>query len=141
MDVRICNGCKKMFQYIAGPTLCPNCRKKEEEMFQTVKDYLRENPGANMYHVSQATNVSAALIEKFLREGRLQVSADSPIALACEKCGRKITTGRLCSECKKEISVELNDMRREIASRNAKDDNTSANAKMRYLKSEQLNKK
>lgn len=138
MDVRICNGCKKMFQYIAGPTLCPRCRQKEEEMFQTVKNYLRENPGANMYEVSQATHVSAALIERFLREGRLEVSPDSPIALACEKCGRRISTGRLCSECKKEISNELNDMKREIASRQVKNDN--AGAKMRYLKSDHLGK-
>lgn len=129
MDVRICNGCKKMFQYIAGPTLCPRCRQREEEMFQIVKDYLRENPGANMYEVSQATKVSAGLIEKFLREGRLQVSPDSPIALACEKCGRRITTGRLCSECKKEINNTLNDMKRSLV-KHTEDD---ASARMRYL--------
>lgn len=129
MDVRVCHGCKRMFQYIAGPILCPNCRQKEEEMFQTVRDYLRENPGANMYQVSQATKVSAALIEKFLREGRLQVSKDSPIALACEKCGRKITTGRLCSECKKEISNTLSDMKRGLVK--PKEDDSSA--RMRYL--------
>ena len=129
MDVRVCHGCKKMFQYIAGPTLCPRCRQKEEEMFQTVKDYLRENPGANMYEVSQATSVSAALIEKFLREGRLQVSPDSPIALACEKCGRRISTGRLCSECKKEINNTLNDMKKNLVK--AKEDDSSA--RMRYL--------
>ena len=129
MDVRLCVGCKKMFQYIAGPTLCPRCRQKEEEMFQIVKDYLRENPGANMYEVSQATSVSAALIEKFLREGRLQVSPDSPIALACEKCGRRISTGRLCSECKKEINNTLNDMKKNLVK--AKEDDSSA--RMRYL--------
>ena len=129
MDVRLCVGCKKMFQYIAGPTLCPRCRQKEEEMFQIVKDYLRENPGANMYEVSQATHVSAALIEKFLREGRLQVSPDSPIALACEKCGRRITTGRLCSECKKEINNTLSDMKKGLIKH--KEDDSSA--RMRYL--------
>ena len=129
MDVRVCHGCKKVFQYIVGPTLCPRCRQKEEEMFQIVKDYLRENPGANMYEVSQATSVSAALIEKFLREGRLQVSPDSPIALACEKCGRRISTGRLCSECKKEINNTLNDMKKNLVK--AKEDDSSA--RMRYL--------
>lgn len=129
MDVRICNGCKRMFQYIAGPNLCPKCRQREEEMFQTVKDYLRENPGANMHHVSEETNVSVSLIEKFLREGRLQVSPDSPITLACEKCGRRITTGRLCSECKKEINNTLSDMKRGLI-KHKEDD---ASARMRYL--------
>ena len=130
MDVRVCRGCKKMFQYIAGPTLCPNCKQKEEEMFQAVKDYLMDNPGANMYQVSQATKVSAQLIEKFLREGRLQVSPDSPIALSCEKCGRKISTGRLCSECKKQINDTLADMKRGLVKPKTDD----ASARMRYLK-------
>lgn len=133
MDVKVCKVCKKMFQYIAGAEICPNCRRKEEELFQKVKDYLRENPGADMIEVNEATEVSVSLIEKFLREGRLQVSADSPIALACERCGRRIMTGRLCIECKKQIAGDLDEMKKSLAETYRND---NRGAKMRYLTSD-----
>ena len=69
MEVKVCRGCKKIFQYIAGPELCPKCKQSEEEMFQKVKEYLRKHPGANMYEVNQDTGVSATLIDKFLCQG------------------------------------------------------------------------
>ena len=133
MEVKVCHGCRKMFQYITGPVLCPRCKQHEEELFQKVKEYLRENPGANMYEVNKATGVSAALIEKFLRQGRLQVAVDSPIALTCDRCGTKIPTGKLCNECKKTISDELNDVKKSLVKAEAT--NNSSGAKMRYLQS------
>lgn len=130
MEVRVCKVCKKMFQYITGPEICPTCRKKEEEYFQLVKEYLREHPGADMVEVNDKTGVSISLIEKFLRAGRLQVTADSPIALTCERCGRKIFTGRLCSECKNQITSELNQIKESLI-KDTKEDNKDA--RMRYL--------
>jgi len=136
MEVRVCHGCKKIFQYITGPIMCPRCKQLEEEMFLKVKDYLRENPGANVYEVNQETGVSAALIEKFLKQGRLQVAADSPMALTCERCARKISTGRYCNACKNEISAELNEMKRSFVESEKKHDD--AGAKMRFLQSDKV---
>ena len=45
MEVKVCRGCKKMFQYIAGAELCPRCKQIEEEHFQKVKEYLRGGEG------------------------------------------------------------------------------------------------
>lgn len=136
MEVKVCRGCKKMFQYIAGPELCPKCKQSEEEMFQKVKEYLRKHPGANMYEVNQETGVSATLIEKFLRQGRLQVASDSPIGLMCERCGKKITTGRYCNDCKNEISNDLNEVKKRLVD---PDKYTSdAGPRMRYLQSDKI---
>jgi len=107
MDVRVCKRCNKMFQYVAGNIVCPKCKQKEEEIFQVVKEYLRKNPGAGMNVVSEATEVSIALIESFLRQGRLEVSANSAITLTCESCGSKIFTGRFCSKCSSNLVGEL----------------------------------
>lgn len=136
MDVKVCRSCKKMFQYIAGPELCPKCRQAEEEMFQKVKEYLREHPGANMYEVNQETEVSATLIEKFLRQGRLQVASDSPIGLTCERCGKKITTGRFCNDCKSEVANQLNEVKKMLVSPEKYDKDTGP--KMRYLQSDKI---
>ena len=136
MEIKICRSCKKMFQHITGPELCPKCKQAEEEMFQNVKEYLREHPGANMYEVNQETGVSATLIEKFLRQGRLQVATDSPIGLNCERCGRKITTGRFCNSCKNEVTNELNEAKRMLAGPGK--NNSDTGPKMRYLKSDNI---
>lgn len=137
MEVKVCRNCKKMFQYIAGPALCPKCRQLEEDYFQQVKEYLREHPGDSLYEVSKQTEVSAALIEKFLREGRLQVSADSPIELTCERCGSKIITGRYCNKCKTTISNELNEVKQSIIKPIEKTTD-DAKERMRFLKSNNI---
>lgn len=136
MDVRVCRRCKKMFQYIAGPTVCPNCIKKEEEFFQLVKDYLKEKPGATMKEVSEQTGVSIPLIENFLRQGRLQVSPDSPIGISCERCGAKITTGRFCTKCSNEMIHDLTDVAKEMENTQKQKLKTEHQGeKMRFLNS------
>lgn len=107
MEVKSCRKCGKIFQYIAGAPICPRCKKKEEEIFQVVKAFLRENRGATIEEVSEATGASIGMIERYLREGRLEVTPDSPIALSCEQCGAKIRTGRLCDRCRANLSSDL----------------------------------
>lgn len=133
MEVKVCRRCRKIFQHIVGPEICPQCKQFEEVLFVRVKDYLRENPGANIYQIHQETTVSAAMIERFLRQGRLQVAPDSPIALGCERCGNKISTGRYCGPCASEVTAELNQAKQEMSDelkKNVQDDS----AKMRFLK-------
>lgn len=133
MEVKVCRSCRKMFQYLAGPEICPRCKQIEEEWFHKVRDYLRENPGAHLHELNNAIGVSASLVEKFLREGRLQVSSESPISLSCERCGKRISTGRQCLECKKEVANELNEMKQSLIKAEVKKD---TGAKMRFLQSD-----
>lgn len=93
MEVKVCKSCKSMFQHIAGPIMCQKCRAIEEDRFQIVKEYLRENPGTSLMVVSAETGIESKIILRFLREERLEVSEDSPISLVCEQCGKKIFTG------------------------------------------------
>lgn len=136
MEVKVCRNCKKMFQYTTGPVLCPKCKQIEEELFLKVKEFLRENPGATLYEVTQVTGVSARLIEKYLRQGRLQVAIGSPMALNCERCGKKIVTGKYCNECKKEISDELTGVKDSIVAQEQAKNNP--HAKMRFLQSDKV---
>lgn len=138
MEVRICRMCKKMFQYITGPEICPRCKQEEEKLFQQVKEYLRKNPGATLVEVNKETGVSAALIEKFLKQGRLQVSPDSPISLICEICGKKISTGRYCKECNVTMQNELHQVRKDLLAAHEGKGTNDGPAKMRYLQSERI---
>ena len=141
MEIKTCKNCKKIFQYIAGPEICPKCKQVEEDLFQKVKAYLRENPGESMHVVSEETEVPVTLIEKFLRQGRLEVSPDSPIILTCEMCGKKITTGRFCNGCKGELTNNLNEARKYLASKQVPKDVEDSGARMRFLKSDSIKHK
>ena len=56
--------------------------------------------------------VSVSQIRKWLKEERLSFSEDSEIALNCEKCGKKILTGRLCKGCKDTMTNQFSSLYR-----------------------------
>lgn len=106
-EIRNCLRCKKLFMYTVGPKICENCKKLEEEEFERVRQFVKEFPGATIQEVSRETGVSRQLIYRFLKEGRLEVAEDSPIALLCENCGTRIRSGRFCVNCSKKLANEL----------------------------------
>ena len=53
MDVRNCKGCGKLFNYMSGVQLCPECRAKLEKKFSSVKDYIGEHPQASISQVAE----------------------------------------------------------------------------------------
>lgn len=113
MDVRNCKQCNKVFNYIGGVPLCPECMKKAEDKFDDVKAYIYDHPKCGMQEVSDAMEVSVAQIRKWLKEERLAFSEDSEIALNCEKCMKKILTGRYCNACKKELENQFTGLYRQ----------------------------
>ncbi|MGL6173160.1 MAG: flagellar protein, partial [Cellulosilyticaceae bacterium] len=127
-----CKRCKNLFQYVSGKSICPHCLKREEEMFMKVKDFLKTYPGAQIQEVYEETGVSIQMIESFIREGRLEVSASSPIGLPCERCGAVIRTGRYCKECSMYLVAGLNQMSEGFKTQIPKE-NQDSRAKMRFL--------
>ena len=128
MDVRNCKNCGKLFQFVGKP-ICPACNKKLED-----RDYIYENPTANMGKVSEEMDVPIQQIKKWVREERLAFSKDSGITISCEKCGKPILTGRFCKECKNSMRDDLSKMygtENKVAKQKKTGD---PNGKMRFLK-------
>ena len=48
MEVMNCRNCKRLFNYITGPMICPACKDKLEKKFGEVKQFIRENPNKNI---------------------------------------------------------------------------------------------
>jgi len=88
--------------------MCPDCIKKEEELFDKVRDFLYENPNSSLEEVTEATGVDVKKILDFLKEGRLILKQGNPYLLKCEVCGKAILTGRYCEQCAAEMTKKFN---------------------------------
>lgn len=106
MDVRNCKRCGKIYNY-DGFKNCPTCRREDEADFIKVKEYIYDNPGANISDVAEATEVDSAKIIEFLRQDRLEIADGGNLVLECERCSVSINSGRFCHKCKGELEKEL----------------------------------
>ena len=108
MDVRNCRKCGRLFNYIAGMGICPDCQRKSEDDFQKVKEYLLDNPSATVAVTAEACEVEVGQIRQWLREERLTFATVEGSELTCENCGKPIISGRFCDQCKNNIAKGLN---------------------------------
>ncbi len=109
MRVSNCVRCKKAFAVINGP-VCPACLEKEEEQFETIKEYLEDNPGSTMEKISEDTGVPVKRIAKFIKDGRLEGVTGTNFK--CSKCGKKIEKGAYCKECAVKLKQNLATMQK-----------------------------
>lgn len=107
MEVRSCRGCGKLFNYIWGTYLCHGCKKKLEDKFIQVRDYIREHDTATMKDISEDNDISVKQLKQWVREERLTFTDKSPVGIECENCGAMIRTGRFCNKCKNNMANDL----------------------------------
>ncbi len=108
MDVKNCRKCGRLFNYLAGPFICPSCRDKQEEKFQQVKKYIQQHGRATINEVSEECEVEISQIQAWIRQERLEFTSDSPIGIPCESCGKMIGSGKYCPACKDKMMRNLN---------------------------------
>lgn len=106
MELKNCPECGKLFVHTER-NLCPECVRREDDDFERVRRFLRDEPQATIERVSRMTGVSEPVILRLLRHGRLTLPEGSPIALRCERCEAPIDAGRLCKACRKELAEAL----------------------------------
>lgn len=100
MDVKNCRRCRRLFNYISGQPICPQCREELEKKFQEVKKYLFDNRGATIKSVVENCDIDESQVRQWIREERLEFSSGVDIGVTCENCGAPIVTGRFCEKCK-----------------------------------------
>lgn len=133
MEMKNCRRCGKIFTYIGRP-VCPSCRKKEEEEFKKVKEYLYEYPGASVVQISNDLEISVRKIKAYLREGRLEIIGDEGnLLLECEKCGKSIKTGRFCEDCSNEFVKDIRSVTSDMKKPEIKEEKKKSGGAMRYL--------
>ena len=133
MEVKNCRKCRSLFNYIAGPQICPQCREKLEAKFQDVKKYVYENKGASINQIAADCEVDVPQIQQWIREERLVFAEDSPISINCESCGAMIKTGRFCANCKNAMANGLNSTIARPQAPTQQASRTKESPKMRFL--------
>lgn len=98
MSIANCPRCGKVFNKTAGASICQPCVDAEEEAFQKVYAFLKENLEATVPEIQYATDVEEKLILKFLEDGRL-MGTGAKLSPKCHDCGAPIQMGRFCSNC------------------------------------------
>ncbi|MBR1855245.1 MAG: flagellar protein [Lachnospiraceae bacterium] len=107
MDVRTCRSCRKIFNYVSGPMLCPACRQALEEKFQEVKKYIEDHGTATLPQIAEDCDVDVQQIRQWLREERLELASNSSFVLECESCGGPIRSGRFCDKCRASMANNM----------------------------------
>lgn len=134
MEVKNCRDCGRLFNYIGGQRICPECRDALEAKFAQVKEYINENRTAPLQMIADDNDVSVQQIHQWVREERLVFTDDSVVGVECESCGKTIKTGRFCEECKNEMAHNFGNMYKREKPEVAKKD-PRERARMRFLDS------
>jgi len=105
-DLRNCPLCGKVFVRLTR-NICPDCVEREEQEYETVRKYLKENPGASVPEIAEVTEVEENKILKWMREGRIEVSYSAGSGLTCKRCGAVISAGNYCSKCARALAAQM----------------------------------
>jgi predicted amidophosphoribosyltransferase len=109
MALSNCPKCGKTFNKLPNVKICRDCQDAEEALFETVYQYLRDNPKTTVRVVAEETGVQERLILEWFRSGRLAAHAPD-VHWECEKCGAEIDRGRLCKRCAGETMGSIDDL-------------------------------
>ena len=133
MNVKNCKNCGRLFNYIAGPPICPNCKEEIEKKFQKAKEYVRNTAHATVSMVAEECEVPETQVKQWIREERL-VFTDAAIGgVTCEVCGEPITTGRFCAKCKTKMMNDLSGAVKKPEAAPAIQKREKENPRMRFL--------
>ncbi|MEH7444575.1 TIGR03826 family flagellar region protein [Bacillus sp. JJ1122] len=115
MDLSNCPECGEIYIKSKFRDVCEKCWREGEAAYDTVYKFMRkrENRAATMLQVVEATGVPEALILKFIKNGKLQITQFPNLGYPCDKCGKIIRTGKLCEGCASEILEDLKNHERD----------------------------
>ena len=131
MEVKNCKDCGRLFNYLGGNMLCPECTRKLDDKFSDVKQYIYDNPQASIQQVSEEMEVSISQLRTWVRQERLEFTEASLVGLNCEKCGAMIRSGRFCLNCKGKMTETLKSVYKPVNESSKKASDT--NGRMRFL--------
>lgn len=107
-NIKICTLCNCHMDYIYGEMFqCPSCGRKERTDFGKVREFLEIAGPQPAVIIAENTGVSLKVIDKFLRQGRIEIPDGSSVYIRCQSCGTDIRYGRFCPDCMLRLSKSI----------------------------------
>lgn len=103
-----CRVCSAIMTSLGRDT-CPQCFRAEEELFQKMKKYLRENGNATIAQIADAIECTTEQVIYFINSGRLE-KLGTTISRPCQMCQKPIEHGRICQECNRSIKDQVGNL-------------------------------
>lgn len=105
LNYKNCKRCGHPFATVLDYNFCPKCSKESDEKLATVQTYLKSCPTTTIEELSKSCGVTENELITWLREDKIKLAISSPIVLACDMCGERILSGRLCNKCKMQLTA------------------------------------
>lgn len=103
-----CDKCGGKCKYKAqGIYECIDCGNIMLDDYGKVRVFLEENGRKSAIIISAETGVPVSTIQKYLRDGQLEIPDGSPMYVKCAKCGTDIRYGIYCSSCAVQLSKDI----------------------------------
>lgn len=107
MKIKNCTKCNRIF-VPTGSKICPACIQGFEEKFDSVRNFLWDNPGSNLADVVETTGVDEDVIRGWIKEGRIESTGlAGVVAATCKRCSTSIQAGTYCQKCTREMAADL----------------------------------
>ncbi len=137
MDLATCKVCKRLFRNLGSSPICPDCKEELEAKFLEARNFVEENPGANLKQIARACDVKTSQVQEWIKEERLVFEADSPNKVPCEHCGAMIRSGHLCEACQRAKSEIIHDISmsfmKPVQQERKKEDVVDGKNRMRFI--------
>ena len=133
-SIVVCTQCEGYMRYKgAGVYVCNECGHEAFDTYGIVRRFLEERGPSNILEISEGTGIERTEVSALLKDGRLEVSHFSDVALCCPRCGMPIRTGEYCNKCQHEIDI-MNERNKKKGVYNAlKNDLLTDSGKMRFV--------
>ncbi|MBB6217705.1 putative amidophosphoribosyltransferase [Anaerosolibacter carboniphilus] len=107
--VRTCKKCKKAIDERSLHDYCPDCFRIIDEVFEKIRAYLKEYPGATAFEIELETGIPYHVVNNFVRDGRLIEIENNLINIECKRCGCLLLSAnhKYCPRCRDEIQREM----------------------------------
>lgn len=108
MDYKYCKRCKKLFTS-NGNKMCQECIRELDDIVTEIKNYISDNPRANVMVLRRELDIDEKDILYLIREQRIeltQVDADK-LGFVCASCGEPTLGEKYCRNCKEKMSEQL----------------------------------
>lgn len=108
-EVKNCPNCGALYMENAFREVCDKCHKDEEKLFNEVYTFLRkrENRAATQERIIEVTGVKEETLYRWIKKGRLSTKIFPNLGYPCDKCGKIISSGKICDSCLNELSSDL----------------------------------